>query len=182
MKRVRDLALVTRECDAAREQWSALLREIDEHPDTVHVGPRTNRERLAHALPALLCAELMALDFGDEYGLLEALQVGDGHFEVDGRGIAEHFWELTLGFERGGDMDFCISTDPDATLDEFETVTFYPNQPLRMWRQALRVNDNDPVIALAAFCYACCAHLGDWTANPADAFPVPTGKKETSAD
>ncbi len=167
----RTLETIERELDAVHARERALWSERWSHPAFAARAQREARERLEKALPARLHAWLLDVDFA-EYGPLRLITI-EHELGVDDSGQhPDFYWSFRGTFARqqvecavGMDWPACEATRGEP----FDKVRFQPDA-VRLWRDALEANDDNAGRALAALCFACCDHLDNWTALPADAY------------
>lgn len=193
MKRARDYETITSERDAAFALYNALERERMEHP--IYVAnlaektrqwkldcERRDRQQLVSSTPVLLANAWLNSDF-DEYGRLVKITIDCNLEEIGAAGAPARVWSFYAEFTNklfSCTVDTSSEYYPsDNRFKEFNPVDFVPRDSIIMWDDALVANDEDKPKALAAFCYACCEHEGDFSIYPSTAFPPPKGKKES---
>jgi hypothetical protein len=169
MKRPRDYEEIVRDYARVSKESSVLFSEMYEHPEYKKRQKQETLLKLQGQLPPVLIPILM-----DEEKLT-ALSV-DRELEDDSHGEPAAFWKFSCTFEENDTYDYCVLMG-DASQNEFNEIDFH-RDPLRLWQRALDENEDILSEALAAFCYACCEHMGDWSADPTRAFVIPKNKKE----
>jgi hypothetical protein len=164
---VRDYETVLAEERAAWKQYCTLSKELSEHPETKARKEREARQKLIDSLPQALHQELVyntrLLRFSFD------MELDEGH-----NGDPCRIWRFSADFAGRSHEN---SIEEDRSHGDFDLVDF-DHRPLRLWHRALDENDDGIGDALAAFCYACCEHLGDFSAMPVKAFPQAKGKNE----
>lgn len=173
-KKPRPLDELKREHADLSKRYYAICKEIDNHPVEKQVRKQARMQRLATHFPPLMFEKMLELGFRD-YSMCASLDVASDDESV------VHLWEFSASF---GNDQFTDDFTCDLYVNgqdndwEFESVDFDQRSTV-LWRDALIANSYNPAEALAAFCWACCEHLGDYNAVPSKAFPgMPRAKKE----
>jgi hypothetical protein len=165
---IRDIDVIEKEKDEAWKRFAILDEEFGNHPEIKKRRERARRQKLIDNLPRALHAELIDVP----YPTLGSLEQFDVESVIDEDDLVR-VWTFSVKFSQTQTLDYTADDNDNTT--GFDAVNFDP-RPLRLWHRALDENNDDVCASLAAFCHACCEHLGDDTAMPVEAFPVPKGK------
>lgn len=170
MKRCREhdenaYAALERQRDEAYAHYLALCVKVRAHPMHEEEERKHEEKQLRAAVPAKLVNEWLETDF-DDAGRLIGLSFDNETLDFC-MGTHIRTWKMIAKFER----DLCeyIVDIDEHDSDEFNLVEFN-NDPCLMWKEALKVNQGNRIVALAAFCYACADKLCDFESKPAQAF------------
>lgn len=175
MTMYRPLVVIEKEQRELGQRLLTLLHEYTRHPAIASKTAGDPLDAIRLAFPPALVPILL-----DQYGVTECtmfVTVGDYDPE-DETPVWNFAAKRVCAADDSTDWFSCkIQLDTDEILSpyDFDFIPFHPGDPLGMWQTAMGANDDNPLMALAAFAYAC----GNFdTCLPTRAFPVPRDKED----